>query len=100
MTKSGCNFCSGYNKKENGKNALFSLKGIPTRFRYIFSPVEISPSADYSGVSPGRILIVDDLLATGTTLISAAQAIQCLFSSAEIRAACLFSSLSENLDPA
>lgn len=87
-------------QKENGKNALFSLKGIPTRFRYIFSPVEISPSADYSGVSPGRILIVDDLLATGTTLISAAQAIQCLFSSAEIRAACLFSSLSENIDPA
>ncbi|WP_432692182.1 hypothetical protein [Morganella morganii] len=86
-------------QKENGKNAKFSLKGIPARFRYIFSPVEISPSSDNSRISPGRILLVDDLLTTGTTLLSATRVVQCLFSSAEIRAACLFSSLSGNLDP-
>lgn len=65
-----------------------SLKEIPVHFRNFFNPVAITKAlqGDF-----GKILLVDDLLATGTTLVSARNLIQAKCPKATIEAACLFS---------
>lgn len=55
----------------------FKLKDVSVRLRSIFQPIKImDPSIGY--VSGKRVLIVDDVLATGQSLISAAAAITSL----------------------
>ncbi|MDQ2045100.1 phosphoribosyltransferase [Pseudoalteromonas sp. 20-92] len=58
--------------KKLDANEEVSLKKIENKIRHYFEPVKINPS--YSGVNiDGNILIVDDLLSTGTTLLSSAR---------------------------
>lgn len=78
-------------EKEVGYYGNFSLKGIPIEFRNIFAPITLATTPQMK-TAPKRILIVDDLLATGTTLITAAGIVQSAFPRSEIRATCLFSS--------
>ncbi|MBP2169467.1 hypothetical protein J2125_002659 [Erwinia toletana] len=77
--------------KEVGLNGKFSLKSIPTKFRGILPPLRLNivPTLTFL---PTRILIVDDLMATGTTLSTAAHIISQQYPGATVDAACLFSS--------
>lgn len=54
-------------------SAVLSLKKIPTKIRFYFSPVELDMGSG-KGLS-GTVILVDDLLATGTTLSSAKSAL-------------------------
>ncbi len=79
-------------EKEVGNNGNFSLKGIPTKYRDIFPPFILNEhlSLSYKRI---RILLVDDLMATGTTLITAREIIAQQYPNAVIHAICLFSSM-------
>lgn len=78
--------------KEVGFNGNFSLKGIPPNMREILPPLTLNviPKLNFR---PTRILLVDDLMASGTTLITAANIIAQEYPAAVIHAACLFSSV-------
>lgn len=59
---------SGY--KKLSPSELVMLKHIDNKIRHYFSPLAINP--DYSGLPlPNRAILADDLLSTGTTLLSA-----------------------------
>lgn len=76
--------------QSSGFNGAFSLKDVPVGFRGIFSPLKIN-----SGTLPkhaDRVLLVDDLLATGTTMMTAAELIRQAYPRATISGACLFGS--------
>ena len=77
--------------KEVGFNGNFSLKGIPPKFREALPPLTLNniPPLNFK---PSRILLVDDLMASGTTLHTAAYLVSSLYPQAVIHAACLFSS--------
>ncbi|NIL04988.1 hypothetical protein HB976_18805 [Yersinia mollaretii] len=78
--------------KEVGFQGFFSLKGVPTLYRDLLPPLSMNVRPQLT-FTPDRILIVDDLLASGTTLETAAKIIQNLYPNAMIHAACLFSSI-------
>ncbi|CFQ34406.1 Phosphoribosyl transferase domain [Yersinia bercovieri] len=77
---------------EVGYQGNFSLKGIPIEFRDVLPPLSIHNRLQLE-VDPTRILIVDDLLASGTTLLTAETLIKTLYPYATVHAACLFSSI-------
>ncbi|MGA4658211.1 phosphoribosyltransferase family protein [Proteus terrae] len=78
--------------KEVGLKGGFSLKSIPTEFRNIFPPFVLSTPSS-SNTEKIRILLVDDLMATGTTLTTARDIIAQQYPNAIIHAICLFSSI-------
>ncbi len=78
--------------KEVGFNGDFSLKGIPANFRDALPPLAIN-MVPVLNFRPLRILLVDDLMASGTTLTTAAHIIAQQYPGASIHAACLFSSV-------
>jgi hypothetical protein len=73
--------------KEDGD---FSLKDIPTCYREYFPPVRLC--ADLPADCE-RFLLADDLLSTGTTLVSAKRLILASAPKTHIDAACLFSAV-------
>lgn len=83
-------FRIGKQLQSAGFNGAFSLKDIPVGFRHIFTPLKISPGA--LTINPSRILLVDDLLATGTTMITAAELLRQANPHASVCGACLFGS--------
>lgn len=78
--------------REVGINGDFSLKGIPTKFRDIFPPFILNEQLSSSSERI-RILLVDDLMATGTTLATARKIMALQYPNAVIHAICLFSSM-------
>lgn len=75
-------------RQVNSGQPLFALKDVPARFRHHFEPLimQTAPSGAFN-----KILLADDLLATGTTLLNAQRLIANIFPNAQIDAACLFS---------
>lgn len=77
-------------EREGGLGQLLSLKKIPTQHRCHLSPVQLTTSLPPA--SRGlKILLVDDLFSTGTTLTSAKNLLSRYFPEANIEALCLFS---------
>lgn len=68
-----------------------SVKDIPTRHRHLFSAIVLANSPELANVK--KILLVDDLLATGSTLIAARDILRTLAPDTAIDAACLFSAV-------
>ncbi|MEA9390259.1 phosphoribosyltransferase [Acerihabitans sp. TG2] len=77
--------------REVGLAGDFSLKGISPALREAIPPLawNVVPQLNFH---PQRILLVDDLLASGTTLNTAACIVQQHYPGATVHAACLFSS--------
>ena len=69
----------------------FSLKDIPTKFRSHFPPLTMSTGQIISNYQ--KILLADDLLATGTTLLTGKNLILECIPDASIDASCLFSAI-------
>ncbi|SEK56506.1 Phosphoribosyl transferase domain-containing protein [Colwellia chukchiensis] len=76
---------------EKGFQGDFSLKGIPVPFRSEFPPLCLN-NTGIENLEPKRILLVDDLLATGTTLKTAYNLVESLYPHAVIHGASLISS--------
>ncbi len=79
-------------EKEVGINGNFSLKEIPTKYRLHFRPLIINKDCKLAFI-PSRVLIVDDLFATGTTLETAKLVINKEYPETMTQAICLFSSI-------
>ena len=72
-------------------NGLLSIKVIPTEYRHLFTAVTLQPSQVPANFE--NILLVDDLLATGSTLLAARDQLLTVIPNAFIDAACLFSAV-------
>lgn len=72
-------------KKSDG----FSLKDIPVPDRHYFEPIRLNPAC--TGAIRGRVVLVDDLLASGRTLSVATSLIRRMTGVTSISAVCLFS---------
>ena len=75
-------------EQDVGLDGLFSIKNIPTRYRRDLSPVVLT---DALPDVASRILLVDDLFSTGSTLFGARNLLQRYMPNAKIEALCLFS---------
>jgi hypothetical protein len=71
-------------------SAPFSMKEVPRSVRKYIQPLTLTHSP--AKTAP-RVLLVDDLMSSGSTLISAQEAILMVFPEAHIEALCLLSSL-------
>lgn len=71
------------------KSVGFSLKDIPVPFRPFFNPLHLNPA--FQGGVRGRVLLVDDLLASGQTLSVAAALIRGMPGVTAVSAVCMFS---------
>jgi hypothetical protein len=67
----------------------FPLKVIPVKYRHLFTPLQRNPA--FSGNVIGRVVMVDDLLATGRTLSVAKEIVQAMNGVSSVEAVCLFS---------
>lgn len=83
-------FRIGKQLQSAGFHGAFSLKDIPVVFRHVFTPLKINAGA--LSLTTLRVLLVDDLLATGTTMVTAAELIRQTIPRASICGACLFGS--------
>ncbi len=72
-------------KKSDG----FSLKNIPVSYRHLFTPLCLDPG--FRGGIHGKVVLVDDLLASGRTLSVAANLIRQMPEVTSVEAVCLFS---------
>ncbi|WP_458373352.1 phosphoribosyltransferase [Pseudomonas laurylsulfatiphila] len=72
-------------KKADG----FPLKVIPVEYRHLFTPLQRNPA--FRGSVTGRVVLVDDLLATGRTLTVAKEIVQAMNGVTSVEAVCLFS---------
>ena len=52
-------------------NTLFSMKLVENNIREYFRPLKLNPACDQHLLMEGPVLLVDDLLSTGTTLLNA-----------------------------
>jgi pyrimidine operon attenuation protein/uracil phosphoribosyltransferase len=76
---------------EKGFQGDFSLKGIPVPYRSEFPPLCLNNTTVVNN-EPQRILLVDDLLATGTTLKTAHDLVKSCYPHAVVHGASLISS--------
>ncbi|MBD0687623.1 hypothetical protein CGA22_24260 [Pseudomonas sp. PSB18] len=74
-------------KKSDG----FSLKDIPVPYRHLFTPMHLD--SRFQGKIHGRVVLVDDLLASGQTLGVAAGLIKGMPGVTSVEAVCLFSNV-------
>lgn len=77
---------------EVGLGGSFSLKSIPANLRECLPPLMLNAIPRLQR-HPARILIVDDLMASGTTINTAARILSQLYPDTLLHAACLFSSV-------
>lgn len=70
------------------QNKRFTVSSIETRLRQNISPLKI-----VGNVKPGNYLLIDDLIASGSTIISAKEVIQKQENKTDVFALSLFSSL-------
>lgn len=73
------------------KSADFSLKDIPVPFRQHFTPLCLSQA--FNETPRGKVILVDDLLASGRTLSVAASLIRPMANVNSVEAICLFSNV-------
>lgn len=52
-------------------NSIFSMKIVPNKIRKYFQPLKINPQANLAPLNGVQIILVDDLLSSGVTLICA-----------------------------
>lgn len=52
-------------------NTIFTMKKIPNKIRHYFSPWKIDPQFNINKLYNCNIILIDDLLSTGTTLKAA-----------------------------
>ncbi|KWS36141.1 hypothetical protein AL065_10580 [Pseudomonas amygdali pv. ulmi] len=67
----------------------FPLKVIPVNYRHLFTPLQRNPAL--GGNVSGRVVLVDDLLATGRTLTVAKEIVLAMNGVSSVEAVCLFS---------
>lgn len=73
-----------------GGTDSFAMKEVDTRLREYIQPLTIVRNPTDS---PTRILLVDDLMSSGSTMISARDALQTVFPQAHIEGLCLLSKI-------
>ncbi|HAV2277468.1 TPA: hypothetical protein JHK27_003068 [Serratia marcescens] len=74
-------------------NSIFSMKHVPNRVREYFCPLKMNPQFDVTVLQEIEVILVDDLLSTGTTLVSAANELS-RFNVSCTQSVCLLSDLS------
>lgn len=57
--------------RKSAPNTVFSMKHVPNKIRHYFPPWKLNPDFNYTIDNNSVVILVDDLLSTGTTLISA-----------------------------
>ncbi|MFU2314814.1 phosphoribosyltransferase [Rahnella sp. PCH160] len=57
-------------------NTLFSMKLVENNIREYFRPLKLNPVCDLRLIMKGPVLLVDDLLSTGTTLLNAREELE------------------------
>lgn len=63
-------------------NTLFSMKKVENNIREYFRPLKLNPHFDFAPLVGGTVILSDDLLSTGTTLLNARDALL------EVKVAC------------
>lgn len=77
--------------QKDNNDITISLKDIPINLRQYLNPLRINENI--TNLSNKKILLIDDLLATGTTLLNAKKMLENDFMNIEIHSATLFSSI-------
>lgn len=72
------------------ENELVSLKNTPVKIRRYFKPLKLNPDNKFCAV--GNVVLVDDLLSTGTTLVNAADCVKAINAQCS-EAVCLLSNV-------
>lgn len=73
------------------KNEAFALKDVPTKYREVIRPIVAGPGIAKSALQ--SVVLVDDLVATGTSLISAKNILQAQHPGLHCSAVTLFSNV-------
>lgn len=81
--------------KEGGGDSdqSFSIKRVFTKYRKYISPITLNESLELKTPDPQRTLLIDDQLSSGTTLLSAQEAMLSLYPDVKIEALALFGAL-------
>lgn len=54
-------------------NAVFSMKNVPNKIRKYFQPLKLKPNINLNFLRGAEIILIDDLLSSGVTLVSASE---------------------------